>query len=43
MPADKQLWGGETAKAVENFPISGERCPCPWSTGSRASRAPPPP
>src|ERR1039458_1679501 len=27
MPADKQLWGGETAKAVENFPISGERVP----------------
>jgi fumarate hydratase class II len=24
---DKQLWGGETAKAVENFPISGERVP----------------
>jgi fumarate hydratase, class II len=23
----KQLWGGETAKAVENFPISGERVP----------------
>jgi fumarate hydratase class II len=26
---DKQLWGGETAKAVENFPISGERVPVP--------------
>jgi fumarate hydratase class II len=24
---DKQLWGGETSKAVENFPISGERVP----------------
>ena len=24
---DKQLWGGETAKAVENFPISGETVP----------------
>ena len=23
----KQLWGGETAKAVENFPISGETVP----------------
>ena len=23
----EQLWGGETAKAVENFPISGERVP----------------
>ena len=29
MPADKQLWGGETAKAVENFPISGETVPVP--------------
>jgi len=27
MPTDKQLWGGETAKAVENFPISGEPVP----------------
>jgi fumarate hydratase class II len=27
MPADKQLWGAETAKAVENFPISGETVP----------------
>jgi len=27
MPSDKQLWGGETAKAVENFPISGEPVP----------------
>ncbi|HTU77299.1 MAG TPA: class II fumarate hydratase [Solirubrobacteraceae bacterium] len=26
---DKQLWGGETAKAVENFPISGETVPVP--------------
>ena len=24
---DKQLWGAETAKAVENFPISGETMP----------------
>src|SRR5919112_5333829 len=23
--AEQQLWGGETAKAVENFPVSGER------------------
>src|SRR3984957_12481613 len=23
----EQLWGGETAKAVENFPISGETVP----------------
>jgi fumarate hydratase class II len=27
MTNDKQLWGGETAKAVENFPISGETVP----------------
>jgi fumarate hydratase class II len=27
MAADRQLWGGETAKAVENFPISGETVP----------------
>src|ERR1051325_1010872 len=23
----QQLWGGETTKAVENFPVSGERVP----------------
>src|SRR3954467_14525218 len=22
-----QLWGGETSKAVDNFPVSGERVP----------------
>ena len=27
MPTDQKLWGGETAKAVENFPISGETVP----------------
>jgi fumarate hydratase, class II len=26
-PSGEQLWGGETTKAVENFPISGERVP----------------
>src|SRR3954465_5181861 len=25
--SDQQLWGGETSKAVENFPVSGERVP----------------
>ncbi|HVF79230.1 MAG TPA: class II fumarate hydratase [Solirubrobacteraceae bacterium] len=25
--ADEQLWGAETTKAVENFPVSGERVP----------------
>jgi fumarate hydratase, class II len=27
MPDEEQLWGSETAKAVENFPISGETVP----------------
>src|SRR6186713_2869178 len=27
MSATEQLWGGETTKAVDNFPISGERVP----------------
>jgi len=27
MPSNQQLWGGETAKAVENFQISGETVP----------------
>ncbi len=27
--AGQELWGGETSKAVENFPISGERVPVP--------------
>jgi fumarate hydratase, class II len=27
MPNRRQLWGAETAKAVENFPISGETVP----------------
>src|SRR4051794_11388674 len=25
--SEKQLWGGETSKAVDNFPVSGERIP----------------
>jgi fumarate hydratase class II len=25
--SEQQLWGGETSKAVENFPVSGERVP----------------
>ena len=25
----EQLWGGETTKAVDNFPVSGERVPVP--------------
>jgi fumarate hydratase, class II len=27
--AENQLWGGETAKAVENFPVSGHPIPAP--------------
>ncbi|HEX8052909.1 MAG TPA: class II fumarate hydratase [Thermoleophilaceae bacterium] len=27
MTSEQQLWGGETSKAVENFPVSGERVP----------------
>ncbi|HEY2604039.1 MAG TPA: lyase family protein, partial [Thermoleophilaceae bacterium] len=26
---ERELWGGETSKAVENFPVSGERVPVP--------------
>ncbi len=31
----EQLWGGETAKAVENFPVSGHPIPAPvvWALG----------
>jgi fumarate hydratase class II len=29
MATTEQLWGGETTKAVDNFPISGERVPVP--------------
>ena len=25
----QELWGGETRKAIENFPVSGERVPVP--------------
>src|SRR3954451_24511485 len=25
--SDQELWGGETRKAVDNFPVSGERVP----------------
>ena len=27
--AERELWGPETVKAVENFPVSGERVPAP--------------
>src|SRR5919197_5806638 len=29
MAVRQELWGGETSKAVENFPVSGERVPVP--------------
>jgi fumarate hydratase class II len=29
MDVTEQLWGGETTKAVDNFPVSGERVPVP--------------
>src|SRR5215211_1399264 len=29
MAVQQQLWGSETTKAVENFPVSGERVPTP--------------
>ena len=29
MATTEQLWGGETAKAVENFPVSGNTIPVP--------------
>jgi fumarate hydratase class II len=29
MAVEQQLWGSETSKAVENFPVSGERVPIP--------------
>src|ERR671916_2737344 len=29
MAVEQQLWGSETSKAVENFPVSGERVPVP--------------
>jgi fumarate hydratase class II len=27
--SDQQLWGSETSKAIDNFPVSGERVPTP--------------
>ena len=29
MVGEQQLWGSETGKAVDNFPVSGERVPAP--------------
>ena len=29
MAVHQELWGAETSKAVENFPVSGERVPAP--------------
>ena len=38
-----ELWGGETTKAVENFPVSGEPIPAPvarWLGRIKAAAAP---
>jgi len=40
--AEQQLWGGETAKAVENFTVSGERVPVSvvrWLAAIKAAAA----
>ena len=29
MAVTQELWGSETSKAVDNFPVSGERIPVP--------------
>jgi fumarate hydratase class II len=29
MAVEQQLWGSETSKAIDNFPVSGERVPTP--------------
>src|SRR4029453_12848408 len=29
MAVQQELWGSETSKAIENFPVSGERVPTP--------------
>ena len=36
----EQLWGGETSKAIDNFPVSGEPIPAPVARGSAGSRRP---
>ena len=41
VPADA-LWGAQTARAVENFPISGLPCPRRSCTPWPGSRPPPP-
>src|ERR1700760_1279346 len=38
----EQLWGGETAKAIDNFPVSGEPIPVPvarWPGRNKAAAA----
>src|SRR3954462_10474862 len=40
--SDQELWGGETRKAVDNFPVSGERVPPPvihWLRRIKAAAA----
>ena len=37
---NEPLWGGETTKAVANFPVSGQPSRCPSCAGSAGSRPP---
>ena len=37
----EELWGGETTKAIANFPVSGEPIPLPSRAGSDGSRPQP--
>jgi fumarate hydratase, class II len=42
MAIQQELWGSETTKAVENFPVSGERVPAPvvhWLARIKAAAA----
>src|SRR5918997_2336647 len=42
MAIQQELWGPETSKAVENFPVSGERVPAPvvrWLARIKAEAA----
>src|SRR3954462_1949529 len=42
--SDQELWGGETRKAVDNFPVSGERVPpsvIHWLRRLKGAAAPP--
>ena len=36
----QELWGAETSKAVENFPVSGEPIPAPVAAVGRLRKQP---